>query len=53
VEHLNSGESRQALENIRRVLEPPFPARSAFGAAGLALGGRVEIECVAACDPSP
>ena len=26
---------------------PPLPARSAFGASGLALGGRVEIECVA------
>jgi reactive intermediate/imine deaminase len=25
-----------------------FPARSAFGATGLALGARVEIECVAA-----
>ena len=24
-----------------------LPARSAFGASGLALGGRVEIECVA------
>ncbi|MEP6506704.1 MAG: RidA family protein [Gemmatimonadales bacterium] len=24
-----------------------LPARSAFGAAGLALGGRVEIECIA------
>lgn len=76
------GESRQALENLRTVLEAhglslrhvvrctvmladisewaafnevyatffeaPFPARSAFGASGLALGGRVEIECIAA-----
>ncbi|HEY4322203.1 MAG TPA: RidA family protein [Gemmatimonadales bacterium] len=25
----------------------PLPARSAFGANGLALGGRVEVECVA------
>jgi 2-iminobutanoate/2-iminopropanoate deaminase len=25
-----------------------FPARSAFGASGLALGARVEIECIAA-----
>lgn len=25
----------------------PLPARSAFGASGLALGGRVEIECIA------
>jgi reactive intermediate/imine deaminase len=27
-----------------------FPARSAFGANGLALGGRVEVECIAAID---
>jgi 2-iminobutanoate/2-iminopropanoate deaminase len=74
-------ETRQALENIRSVLErhsssmdrvikctamladmqewaamnrvyvehssTNLPARSAFGAAGLALGGRVEIECIA------
>ena len=26
------------------------PARSAFGAAGLALGGRVEMECWAVVD---
>lgn len=25
----------------------PFPARSAFGASGLALGARVEVECIA------
>ncbi len=76
-----AAETRQALENIRRVLrrhggslanvvkctvmladmaEWPamnevyrtfftehLPARSAFGATGLALGARVEIECVA------
>jgi len=27
-----------------------LPARSAFGASGLALGGRVEIECIAMVD---
>jgi reactive intermediate/imine deaminase len=26
---------------------PPYPARSAFAAAGLALGARVEIDCIA------
>lgn len=26
---------------------PPYPARSAFAASGLALGARVEVECVA------
>jgi reactive intermediate/imine deaminase len=28
--------------------KPPYPARSAFGADGLALGARVEVECIAA-----
>jgi reactive intermediate/imine deaminase len=28
--------------------DQPMPARSAFGCAGLALGARVEIECIAA-----
>lgn len=77
-----AAETRQTLENIRRVLElngssldrvvkcsvmladvsewgamnevyvqffPPdrLPARSAFGTGGLALGARVEIECIA------
>ena len=74
-------EAKQALENIRRVLErygssmdhvikctvmiddidrwgefnevyvtffnEPYPARSAFGADGLALGAALEIECMA------
>ena len=30
-----------------------LPARSAFGAAALALGGRVEIECIATVDSQP
>ena len=29
----------------------PYPARSAFGANGLALGARVEVECIAAVSP--
>ena len=29
---------------------PPLPARSAFGASGLALGGRIELECIATVD---
>ena len=78
------GETRQAMDNIRSVLERngssmdrivkctvmiddiaewpafnevyltyfpgPKPARSAFGADGLALGGRVEVECWATVD---
>jgi reactive intermediate/imine deaminase len=31
----------------RAFLEKPYPARSAFGASGLALGARVEVECTA------
>lgn len=30
-----------------------YPARSAFGADGLALGARVEVECIAAVPDSP
>ncbi|HXQ31635.1 MAG TPA: RidA family protein [Steroidobacteraceae bacterium] len=32
----------------RKFLKSPYPARSAIGANGLALGARVEIECLAA-----
>ncbi len=31
----------------RTFFPPPYPARSAFGATGLALGARVEVECIA------
>ena len=32
----------------REYFAAPYPARSAFGADGLALGARVEMECIAA-----
>lgn len=32
----------------RGYFKEPYPARSAFGANGLALGARVEVECIAA-----
>jgi reactive intermediate/imine deaminase len=32
---------------------PPFPARSALGANGLALGARVEVECIAVAPVTP
>jgi len=35
-------------EVYRSFFSPPFPARSALGANGLALGARVEVECIAA-----
>ena len=31
----------------RSFISPPFPARSALGANGLAMGARVEVECIA------
>lgn len=33
---------------MTRIVLAPYPARSTFGAEGLALGPRVEVECVAA-----
>lgn len=35
-------------EVYRTAFTPPYPARSALGANGLALGARVEVECIAA-----
>ena len=35
----------------RGFLKRPFPARSALGATGLALGARVEVECLASAGP--
>jgi len=32
----------------QEYFEPPYPARSAFGSNGLALGARLEVECIAA-----
>lgn len=34
-------------EVYRTFFSQPYPARSAFGASGLAIGARVEIECIA------
>jgi 2-iminobutanoate/2-iminopropanoate deaminase len=35
-------------EVYRGFFQPPYPARSAFAAKGLAMGARVELECMAA-----
>ena len=35
-------------EVYRGFFRPPYPARSAFAASGLAMGARVELECMAA-----
>lgn len=37
-------------EIYRSYFTPPYPARSAFGASGLAMGARLELECMAAVD---
>lgn len=37
----------------RRYFKAPFPARSATGATGLALGARVELECIAYAPVTP
>lgn len=34
-------------EIYRGYFTPPYPARSAFGASGLGLGARTEVECIA------
>lgn len=35
-------------EIYAEYFSPPYPARSAFGVHGLALGARLEVECIAA-----
>lgn len=35
-------------EIYKEFFSAPYPARAAFGASGLALGARVEVECIAA-----
>jgi 2-iminobutanoate/2-iminopropanoate deaminase len=42
------GEWAAFNEIYRTFFSPPYPARSALGANGLALGARVEVECIAA-----
>ena len=34
-------------EVYKSYFSPPYPARSALGANGLAIGARVEVECIA------
>jgi len=37
----------EVMNNVYRTYFERLPARSAFGASGLALGARVEIDCIA------
>jgi reactive intermediate/imine deaminase len=44
----------QAFNEVYRgFFKRNLPARSALGASGLALGARVEVECLAAAGPAP
>lgn len=45
------GEWAAFNEVYREFFTKPYPARSAFGANGLALGARVEVECIAVVAP--
>jgi reactive intermediate/imine deaminase len=40
-------------EVYRKHFAPPYPARSALGASGLALNARVEMECIAGYPAQP
>ncbi|MDZ7770322.1 MAG: RidA family protein [Woeseiaceae bacterium] len=40
-------------EVYKRYMKPPYPARSALGANGLAENARLEIECIAAYPEEP
>ena len=46
------GEWARFNDVYRSVFSPPFPARSALGTSGLAMGARVEVECLAARSPA-
>ena len=41
------GEWGRFNQVYEEFFSPPYPARSAFGADGLAIGARVEVECLA------
>ena len=47
------GEWAAFNEVYRGFFAPPYPARSAFGTSGLALGARVEVECIAVRSAPP
>lgn len=46
------GEWAAFNEVYKEFFLPPYPARSALGANGLALGARVEVECIAYKPPA-
>jgi 2-iminobutanoate/2-iminopropanoate deaminase len=46
------GEWASFNEVYKEFFRPPYPARSALGSSGLALGARVEVECLAYVEPA-
>jgi enamine deaminase RidA (YjgF/YER057c/UK114 family) len=46
------GEWATFNEVYKEFFKPPYPARSALGTNGLALGARVEVECLAYVEPA-
>ena len=46
------GEWATFNEVYKEFFKPPYPARSALGANGLAIGARVEVECIAYVQPT-
>ena len=46
------GEWATFNEVYTEFFKPPYPARSALGASGLAIGARVEVECIAYVQPT-
>jgi reactive intermediate/imine deaminase len=47
------GEWAAFNEVYKSFFSAPYPARSAFGTSGLAIGARVELECIAARGARP
>jgi reactive intermediate/imine deaminase len=46
------GEWATFNEIYKEFFKSPYPARSALGASGLAMGARVEVECIAYVQPT-
>ncbi len=49
VTYVTTSDGLRDIHEVRtEFFSPPYPARSAFAASGLAVGARVEVECIAA-----
>ena len=43
-------EFKEFNKEYRKFFKAPYPARTTYGVSGLALGAKVEIECIAVFD---